>query len=203
MPRAGVHVRPATADDLPLLLELDGEVREAAAKETLRINREARYAEALADPTRRVLIATSDTDEALGMALLVRGSASALFDLPAVHLSHFVVADRHRRKGAGRALVAAAASYAEEIGADHVVVSVTPTSRDANRFFARLGFAPLVIRRVAPLAVVRRRLAEGVVRPAETTGPLPVVTTTRRRRGLSRRLPVRLGEATSGDSQPF
>ena len=202
MPRAGVHVRPATVEDLPLLLELDGEVREPAAKETARTHREARYAEALADPARRVLVATSDANEALGMALLVRGSASALFDLPAVHLSHFVVAEGHRRKGAGRALVAAAASYAEEIGADHVVVSVTPTSRDANRFFARLGFAPLVIRRVAPLAVVRRRLAEGV-RPVETTGPLPIVTTTRRRRGLSRRLPMRLGEATSAESPPF
>jgi hypothetical protein len=82
------------------------------------------------------------------------------------------------------------------------VVSVTPTSRDANRFFARLGFAPLVIRRVAPLSVVRRRLAEGAL-PAETTGPLPVVSTSRRRRGLSRRLPIRLGEATSADAPPF
>ena len=194
MPRAGVHVRTATPDDLPLLLALDGEVRDHGGKENGRAHREARYAEALADPTRRVLVAQADDGDALGMALLVRGSASSLLDLPAVHLSHFVVADRHRRKGAGRALVAAAAAYAEEIGAEHVVVSVMPTSRDANRFFARLGFAPLVIRRVAPLSVVRRRLAEGA-RPADTTGPLPIVATTRRRRGLSRRLPVRLGEA--------
>ena len=40
-----------------------------------------------------------------------------------------------------------------------------PGSRDANRFFARLGFAPLAVRRVAPVAVVRRRLTGTDVRP--------------------------------------
>ena len=102
MPRAGVHVRTATAADLPALLALDGEVREVPGKEGGRAIREARYAEVLADPLRRVVIAEAEDGDVLGMALLVRTSASALLDLPAVHLSHFVVADRHRGADAGR-----------------------------------------------------------------------------------------------------
>ena len=80
-------------------------------------------------------------------------------------MSHAVVADRHRRRGAGRALVAAAAAFAEERGLDQLVVSVHPGSREANRFFARLGFAPLAVRRSAPVAAVRRRLPHGEARP--------------------------------------
>jgi hypothetical protein len=40
-------------------------------------------------------------------------------------------------------------------------VSVHPGSRDANRFFARLGFAPMAVRRVAPVAVVRPAAGPG------------------------------------------
>ncbi|CAN5321173.1 hypothetical protein BH24ACT10_BH24ACT10_19500 [soil metagenome] len=101
------------------------------------------------------------------MALFTVASANALVDLPAVHMSHAVVADRHKRRGAGKALVCAAAGFAEARGIEQIVVSVHPGSRDANRFFARLGFAPLAVRRVAPVGVVRRRLASGEARPAD------------------------------------
>ncbi len=82
-------------------------------------------------------------------------------------MSHAVVSNRYKRRGAGKALVAAAAALAEERGIEQLVVSVNPGSRDANRFFARLGFAPLAVRRAAPVAVVRRSLAAGDVRPAD------------------------------------
>lgn len=101
------------------------------------------------------------------MALFSVAPANALLDTPALHVSHAVVADRHRRRGAGKALVAAAAAFAEERGLEQVVVSVNPGSRDANRFYARLGFAPLAVRRVAPTAVVRRHLHGGEARPVE------------------------------------
>jgi N-acetylglutamate synthase-like GNAT family acetyltransferase len=94
------------------------------------------------------------------MALLTVGTANALLDVPAVSMSHAVVGDRHKRRGAGKALVAAAAAHAEQLGIDQLVVSVHPGSRDANRFFARLGFAPLAVRRTAPVSAVRRRLAQ-------------------------------------------
>ncbi|MCW2667999.1 MAG: family N-acetyltransferase, partial [Frankiales bacterium] len=174
-----VRVRPATAEDLPVLLAFGEELRDQllpvsegtkrgpGAVACTRSVLEARYAEALADPDRHLVIAVDDQDEPLGMALFAIGPANALLDLPAVHMSHAVVSNRSKRRGAGKALVAAAAALAEERGIEQLVVSVNPGSRDANRFFARLGFAPLAVRRAAPVAVVRRSLASADVRPAD------------------------------------
>ena len=195
MARSALRVRPAEHGDLPSLLafgeelrdqllpttEIGGRVRGVPAE--ARAYLEQRYLEALDDPARDLVVVVGEDDQPLGMALLTVASANALLDLPAVHMSHAVVADRHKRRGAGKALVAAAAAYAEAHGLDQIVVSVHPGSRDANRFFARLGFAPLAVRRVAPVAVVRRRLAQAdrpvdhVVRrrPRRSTRLLPGV----------------------------
>lgn len=174
MALSSVRVRPATADDLPALLAFNDELRDqllpadgTSRSRTMppRPALEFRYLEAIADPARHLVIAVGGGDgepeEPLGMALFTVASANALLDLPAVHMSHAVVADRHKRRGAGKALVAAAAAFAEEQGIEQLVASVHPGSRDANRFFARLGFAPLAVRRVAPVALVRRRLLLG------------------------------------------
>src|SRR5207253_8274540 len=132
----------------------DGKRARAAAAKGL----DARYLEAIADPDKHLMVAVGDDDVPLGMAMYTVAPASALLDVPALHVSHVVVADRNRRRGAGKALVAAAAAFADDHGVDQVVVSVNPGSREANRFFARLGFAPLAVRRVAPVSVIRRRL---------------------------------------------
>ncbi|HUR50720.1 MAG TPA: GNAT family N-acetyltransferase [Mycobacteriales bacterium] len=175
-----VRVRPVTEDDLTALLELAEELREqllpgeAAGRgrptPAGRSALEQRYRDAIADPDRHLVLAVQGPDDAeqvLGMALLSVAPTNALLDVPAVHVTHAVVAGRHRRRGAGKALVAGALAFAEERGIDQLVVSVHPGSRDAARFFARLGFAPLAVRRTAPVAVVRRRLAAGerVVEP--------------------------------------
>jgi hypothetical protein len=76
-----------------------------------------------------------------------------------VQVEYTVVAEPFRRRGVGRALMGAAASFAEEIGAEQVTVSVSPMSREANRFYAQLGLTPLSVRRVAPAAALRRRIA--------------------------------------------
>jgi ribosomal protein S18 acetylase RimI-like enzyme len=171
-----VRVRPVTLEDLPTLLALGDELRDqvlpgegrAAGRQSGMGSRGAlaqRYTEAIDDPDRHLVLAVGgregDPEEPLGMALLTISSANALLDIPAVHVSHAVVSDKHRRRGAGKALVAAAAAFAEEHGIEQLVVSVHPGSRDAARFFARLGFAPLAVRRTAPVSVVRRRLAQG------------------------------------------
>ncbi|MDP9497425.1 MAG: GNAT family N-acetyltransferase [Actinomycetota bacterium] len=179
MARPVLRVRPATSDDLPALVAFGDELRDRllpategsrarAAGASARNSLELRYADALADPDRHLVVVVDASPErpeqTLGMALFTVGPANALVDMPAVHMSHAVVPDRFRRRGAGRALVAAAAAFAEERGVDQLVVSVHPGSREANRFFARLGFVPLAVRRVAPVAAVRRRLATGEVR---------------------------------------
>jgi ribosomal protein S18 acetylase RimI-like enzyme len=181
MPKGSVRVRAATTADLPSLVALGEELREqllpaadsgagrgrGATSPAGRAVLEQRYRVALEDPDRHLVVAVDDADQPVAAALLTVGPANALLDLPAVHLSHAVVADRHRRRGAGRALVAAAAAFAEERGIEQIVASVSPGSREANRFFARLGFAPLAVRRAAPVQVVRRRLAASESRPAE------------------------------------
>jgi ribosomal protein S18 acetylase RimI-like enzyme len=167
-----VRVRPATEADLPVLLELGEELREqllpveptarGRASGVTRASLEQRYRDALADPDRHLVLAVTGPDEAeqvLGMALFAVSLANALLDTPAVHVTHSVVSGSHRRRGAGKALVVAAVSFAEERDIDQLVVSVSPGARDAARFFARLGFAPMSVRRAAPVPVVRRRLA--------------------------------------------
>jgi ribosomal protein S18 acetylase RimI-like enzyme len=176
VPWSPVRVRPVTPDDLPTLLEFGDELREQllpveggvrvrGSSMATRAALVQRYTEAIADPERHLVLAVGGKDgepeEPLGMALLTIATANALLDIPAVHVSHAVVSDRHRKRGAGKALVAAAASFAEEHGIDQIVVSVHPGSREAARFFARLGFVPLAVRRTAPVAVVRRRLSLG------------------------------------------
>lgn len=179
MAKPDLVVRPATVDDLPCLLSLSDELRDqlatsaslrAATGAAARQQLEARYTEALLDPDRHVVVATSSSggiSEIVGMGLMTVGSTNALVDVPAVYLSNAVIAGRHRRRGAGRALIAAAASFAEERGVDQLIVTVHPGSRDANRFLARLGFAPVDVRRSAPVAAVRRRLLDAEVRPVD------------------------------------
>lgn len=170
-------MRPAEPSDLPAMVALAEELREAllASPEGnarpgtphARAALEQRLAEALASDDRHLVVVVGERAEPLGMALFTVSPANALLDVPALHMSHAVVADRHKRRGAGKALVAAAAACAEERGLDQLVVSVRPGSRDSNRFFARLGFAPMAVRRAAPVSAVRRRLAQSERSPAD------------------------------------
>jgi ribosomal protein S18 acetylase RimI-like enzyme len=159
--RKPVRVRPGTVDDLPFLLQLGEEIKATRALTAQRLT-EA-ITGAVADPDRELVIAVGgrdgETEELLGMSLFSLGSANPLLDIPAVNISHTVVSTKHRRRGAGKALMAAAAAYAEERGIDQLVISVDPGSRESARFFARLGFVPLAVRRTAPVATVRRKLS--------------------------------------------
>lgn len=166
MQRAALCVREAEKQDVPTLLDMFEEVRDnrprrgGGGRTALAAERSAvedRYLAAIEDPRERLVVVTADGD-VLGMALLSLGPLSAVRNTQTVLMTHQLVVARHRRRGAGRALVAAAAAFAEEQGADGVAVTVYPHDRDANRYYARLGFAPLVVRRWAPLPTLRRRL---------------------------------------------
>jgi ribosomal protein S18 acetylase RimI-like enzyme len=104
------------------------------------------------------LVAETDAG-VVGMAILSDTFIGQLMEMPAVQVTHLVVAEGQRRRGVGRALLSGAVTWAEEVGADEIVASVLPSLREANRFYARLGFAPLVTRRVVPVAALRRNLA--------------------------------------------
>jgi GNAT superfamily N-acetyltransferase len=189
--RSRVRVRTASSDDLDELVQLIGAMTDLGPVRGRRIARtgpegfRVRCGRLLADPGHRVVVAVDDTGTLVGVAVFAAETAGGLLDPPSVYVSHLLVAAEHRKRGAGRALVAAAVAYAEELGVDSVVVGVAPTTRDANRFFARLGFAPLVIRRIAPVAALRRALASA----DPTADALPGRTGGPNRSGLARALP--------------
>jgi GNAT superfamily N-acetyltransferase len=185
--RAHVTVRDAVPEDMPGLLELWGELRDAGPKRlpsgvgdptSLRVVAEARYQRAMADPAERLLVAVDRDNRILGMTLLTLGPVVSMNDARSVMMGHFTVRALIRRQGIGRALIAAATAWAEEMGVDGVGVAVYPSSREANRFYARLGFAPVSIVRVAPVAGLKRRLGCEVPVPGQD----PDASGARRRR---------------------
>jgi len=162
--RPAVVVRDAVEDDLPALLLMWTELRDLGGRmerlmpgpddEAMR----KRLVEVDADPYSRALVAVVD-GEVAGMVLLTYTAYAPLFDQQAVHAHYLHVRDGFRRRGVGKALLAAAVAFAEETGAEHVMTSVLPQLRETQRFYARLGMSPVVVRRSAPLSVLRRRLA--------------------------------------------
>jgi ribosomal protein S18 acetylase RimI-like enzyme len=157
-----VHTRAATPDDLPTLLELWNELSQVGGRAERAVNPmtvidvPTRLREVLLDPDCRVVLATT-ADEPAGMVLLRISRPDPLSDNELVHVMHLVVSRAARNRGVGRALVSSAADFAAARQIDHVAASVYPSLREANRFFARLGFAPVAVRRIAPVAALRRR----------------------------------------------
>lgn len=84
---------------------------------------------------------------------------AALLDGLAVQIEQLYVSPELRRHGVARALLVAVTGIAERVGAEQVISSAPPGARDSHRFLARLGFSPVVVRRVAATSVLRRKLA--------------------------------------------
>ena len=163
MTRSPITVRDARPEDMPALLVMWDELRELGRG----IERVTPTPDADAllerldlvdsDPQSRALVAVLD-DEVAGVVLLTATAYAPLFDQRAVHAHYLHVREGYRKRGVGRALLAAAVAFADETGAEHVVTSVLPQMRDTQRFYARLGFGPVVVRRSVPVPVLRRRL---------------------------------------------
>ncbi|MBB2987780.1 GNAT family N-acetyltransferase [Terracoccus luteus] len=94
-----------------------------------------------------------------GYVVLADSTRSLLVDSPCVSIDMLYVHPDHRRSGVGRALLAAAGRHADRTGAEHLSSAVPASNREANRFFARLGFAPETVRRVTSTALLQRKLA--------------------------------------------
>jgi len=162
--RSSITVRDARAEDVPALLVMWDELRELGRgieRVTPTPDADALLARldlVDSDPQSRVLVAVLD-DEVVGVVLLTATAYAPLLDQRAVHANYLHVRDGYRKRGVGRALLAAAVSFADEAGAEHVITSVLPQMRDTQRFYARLGFGPVAVRRSVPVPVLRRRLA--------------------------------------------
>lgn len=158
-----VVTRIAIDDDLPVLLSLWDELRQVGGRAERAVNPMVsadvtqRLTEVLSDLSCRVVLAEVLGAPA-GMALFQVTRPDPLSDTRLVRISHLVVSRAHRHHGVGHTLIAAASDFALERHIDHVIASVYPSLREANRFFARLGFAPVASQRVVPVAALRRRL---------------------------------------------
>jgi GNAT superfamily N-acetyltransferase len=177
-------VRPASAEDLPAIEEMWGELRETGGRLGRAMSDPAAAAASLAkligNPEARLFIAVID-DEPVGLAYVVCQPLVPLQASNAVHIAYIHVRPEHRRRGMGRALMVAVLDYADDIGADQISVAVDPTLRDASRFFARLGLRPLTMVRSSSSAVLRRRLAADELRADVATDLME-----RRKRFLTR-----------------
>jgi GNAT superfamily N-acetyltransferase len=115
---------------------------------------------ALERPDVSALIAFVE-DRPAGYIVLGDTTRSLLVDSPSVSIDMLFVVSDLRRQGVAKALLAASARYADRQGAEHITSLVPAQDRDANRFFARLGFASETVRRVTTSATLQRRLARG------------------------------------------
>ena len=164
MSRANVRVRPATPDDLPALVAVVrsvdlnlgtfGRPQHDISDEQLA----ERLGRLLAQESRVVLVAADDAGEAAGMLSARTEEVGAIEFTRVLHVTHLVVVPRQRRRGVGRSLLAAAVHYADEQGIEHVLADAAAGSREGNRYLARIGFAPVVLHRIAPTSVLRRSL---------------------------------------------
>jgi GNAT superfamily N-acetyltransferase len=201
--RSRMVTRTARPADLPAVLALVRQHRaDAHAEDVLsghtRLNAAASgFRRLLGDPGHRVVLAVlpgpnaaaggADGEVAVGLAVLGLDPLSQVLGNPQVTVDTFVVHREYRRRGAGAVLLAAAAAYAHENGADHVVAAVGGHEAERQRFFARMGFAPLTTRRIVGLDSLTRSLAawqrSGLLAPAPRRAPL-------RRRPVVRALPT-------------
>lgn len=114
---------------------------------------------ALARPDVAAYVAISER-RPLGYVVLTDRALSPFTDSGCVAIDQLYVAVGARRLGVAKLLVAAVAAHAERVGSDQVASNVPAGGREANRFFARLGFTPHTVRRITTTAALHRRLAD-------------------------------------------
>ena len=133
---------------------------ESCAVLAARAASEERVALAFARDDVRAYLAFTD-GLPVGYILLTCSPLSFLTDSQRVSIEQIFVVFEARRGGAARALLNAAATYADSLGADQIAGLVPVQGREANRFFARLGFSSDVVRRVTTTSALHRKLATG------------------------------------------
>lgn len=94
----------------------------------------------------------------VGYVVLTDRAVSPFTETGCLAIDQLYVAKGARRLGVATQLLAAVAAHAERTGSEQVASNVPAGGRDANRFFARLGFSPITVRRVTSTAQLHRRL---------------------------------------------
>jgi GNAT superfamily N-acetyltransferase len=160
VPRRTVDVVPVDQDDLRDVtgLWLAARVDSGSSKEAAhRCVTDGRLTTALCRPGVQAFVARVD-GEAVGYAITTE-NPFGLSPQAELAIEQLWVGPDARRHGVAKALIAAVLSTAERAGCELVVSNVPTTSRDANRFFARLGFSSVIVRRIVSTGQLRRKLA--------------------------------------------
>lgn len=165
MSRYSLTTRCAVREDAPVLAELWSDAVRRADRAEQIADVEQIIKNCLVSPEDRVVVVEYD-DQVAGAVHLRITTLTPLNLEPCVQALQPRVFDQFRRRGVGHTLMEAATSFAEENGILHVATAIPHGSRDANRFMARLGLAPLAMYRIAPAAVLRARLS-----PQRTASP--------------------------------
>jgi GNAT superfamily N-acetyltransferase len=164
--RACVRIRPAEHADVKDLTALIESVDTSSGIFSGRAmldhdptHLQLRLEEILDEAVRTLLVAVDDpSGDIVGLLVAKLDEIGAIDLTPVLHVTHLLVAPNQRRRGVGRLLLTGAVHLAEERGVDRVLATAASGSREANRYLARLGFAPLVVHRVASTAALRRSL---------------------------------------------
>jgi ribosomal protein S18 acetylase RimI-like enzyme len=170
--RPVVDVRLASPDDRDDLVALWVSAREEIARD----NR-ATHVMPVEDLRDRLGVLLEGTDVQIligrregasaGYVVMSVTPVSSVLETRVLLIEHLFVHPQHRRAGLAKAMLGAATLIAERARIDQIVCNVAPAPRETHRFFARLGFSPMAVRRIASTGVLRRRLAgEQQRRPA-------------------------------------
>lgn len=157
MSRTPVTLRSAEASDISSLRELWGDILRRGGPEEQQADVAAILAEARERNDRCVAVA--EVDGVVAGAVFLQATTFTPLNLePAVLAVSPHVFPQFRRRGVGSALMEAACRFAEQNGITHISTAAAAESRDANRFMARLSFAPQAMLRAATTSAVRARL---------------------------------------------
>ena len=142
----GIRIEEADLDDpvqaAALVDLIDGYARGPGGQNApLSARARGAMAEGLrAHPKARVLLAW-DGDEAVGVAVCVEGF-STFAGQPTINIHDLSVADAHRGRGIGGALIDRVVEDVEAIGGCKVTLEVHDSNEGAKRLYERKGFGP-------------------------------------------------------------
>jgi GNAT superfamily N-acetyltransferase len=182
-------MRCAEPTDALLLAELWGEALRRVDRQDQVADLELLIKAASASAEQRLVVADYDGEMA-GAVFLRLTTLTALNLEPVVEAVSPHVFSRFRRHGIGSSLMECAVTFADELGAAHVMSAASSGSRDANRFMARLGLGPLAVTRVSSALTMRAKLTAH--RPGlSTTGGRHLTRVLAARRSMKRVQPLR------------
>ena len=170
MSRSNMRVRPAVIDDVPALVALAQTIKVAESMIPGRLSTAerderlaSRFATLIASARRTVLTAIDEADQLVGFVVVLEDEVAPIDPTPVLQVGRLMLGPSAHQDAIGRSLLAAVVRLADELEIDHVVATATYQSRDSNRYLARLGFAPVAIRRIASTSGLRRSLGVGDV----------------------------------------